>query len=82
MKIAILSSANVVGWYWATLQQRGHDVEIVGGHPPTAVKNIIADGVDAILILSDGDELPEEIVSRFTRATGQPVWRNLTDIPR
>ena len=35
MKIAILSAANVVGWYWANLQQRGHEVEIVDGHPPT-----------------------------------------------
>jgi hypothetical protein len=82
MKIAILSTADVSGWYWATLQERGHEVITVGGHPPTAVKNMISDGVDGILILSDGDELHEEVASRFTRATGRPVWRNLTDIPR
>jgi hypothetical protein len=55
---------------------------IVDGHPPTAVENMIMHGVDGILILSDGDETDEETASRFTRATGRPVWRNLTEIPR
>jgi hypothetical protein len=42
---------------------------------------MILEGVEGILILSDGDEMYDEIASRFTRATGR-VWRNLTDIPR
>jgi hypothetical protein len=82
MKIAILSSAEVVGWYFTTLQQRGHQAMIVDGHPPTAVNNMVQYGVDGILILSDGDEIDEEIAARFSRATGRSVWRNLTEIPR
>jgi hypothetical protein len=35
-----------------------------------------------ILILTDDDENLKEIAERFTRATGRPVWRNLTEIPR
>ena len=82
MKIAILSAADVSSSYWVTLEQRGHKVIAVDGHPPTAVKTMIEDGVDGILILSDGDDIHEEIASRFSRATGRPIWRNLTDIPR
>ena len=55
---------------------------IVDGYPPTAVDNMVRDGVDGVLILSDHDEIHEEIVARFTRATGRPEWRNLTDILR
>jgi hypothetical protein len=31
---------------------------------------------------TDDDDNLEEIAARFTRATGRPVWRNLTDILR
>jgi hypothetical protein len=31
MKIAILSTADVANWYWATLQERGHNVMAVDG---------------------------------------------------
>ena len=82
MKIAILSSADVAGWYFATLLQRAHQAIFVGGHPPSAVDQIILEAVEGILILSDDDEMYDEIASRFTQATGRPVWRNLTDIPR
>ena len=30
----------------------------------------------------DDDENLREIAERFTRETGRPVWRNLTEIPR
>jgi uncharacterized protein YbjT (DUF2867 family) len=43
---------------------------------------MIEDGIDGVLILTDDDNHLEEIAARFTRATGRPVWRNLTDIPR
>ena len=82
MKIAILSTAEVRNWYLLALQERGHEVEIVDGYPPSVVKSMIKDRFDGILILSDGDEIHEEIAARFTRATGRPVWRNLTEIPR
>ena len=82
MKIAILSSSDVAGWYCATLMQHGHQTIFVGGHPPSAVDQMILEGVEGILILSNDDEMYDEIASRFTRATGRPVWRNLTDIPR
>jgi hypothetical protein len=48
----------------------------------TAVAGMIDDGIDGVLILTDGDENLEEIAARFTRATGRPVWRNLTEIAR
>jgi len=81
MKIAILSSANVADWYAATLLERGHQLMFVEGHQPTSVDAMISEKADGILILKDGDEFYEEIASRFTRVTGRPVWRNLTDIP-
>jgi len=82
LKIAILSSADVAGWYCATLMQHVHQTIFVGGHPPSAVDQMILEGVEGILILSNDDEMYDEIASRFMRATGRPVWRNLTDIPR
>jgi hypothetical protein len=82
LKIAILSSADVAGWYFATLLQHGHQAIFVGGHPPSAVDQMILEAVEGILILSNGDEMYDEIASRFTQATGRPVWRYLTDIPR
>jgi hypothetical protein len=83
MKVAILSAADVSGWYAATLMERGHKI-VIGpfGHVPTAVASMIEDGVDGVLILTDDDENLEEIAARFTRATGRPIWRNLTEIPR
>ena len=83
MKIAILSAADVAGWYTATLIERGHQITIGPfGHAPTAVTGMIKDGIDGVLILADSDENFEEIAARFTRATGRPIWRNLTEIPR
>jgi len=70
LKIAILSTAEVGSWYFATLLQRGHEPMFVEGHPPTSVKQMIQDGVDGILILSEGDDIHEEIASQFARATG------------
>jgi hypothetical protein len=43
---------------------------------------LMKDRVDGVLILSDDDDAFEEVAARFTKATGRPVWRNLTDIPR
>jgi hypothetical protein len=83
MKIAILSAANVAGWYTATLMERGHEITIGPfGYVPGAVAGMIEDGVDGVLILTDDDENLEEIAARFTKATGRPIWRNLTEIPR
>ncbi|WP_426615791.1 hypothetical protein [Bradyrhizobium sp. McL0616] len=83
MKIAILSAADVAGLYTATLMERGHEITIGPfGHAPTAVDGMIEDGIEGVLILSDNDENLDEIAARFTRATGRPIWRNLTEIPR
>ncbi|MET4375025.1 uncharacterized protein YbjT (DUF2867 family) [Bradyrhizobium sp. LB12.1] len=83
MKIAILSAADVAGWYTATLMERGHEVTIGPfGHAPSAVTGMIDDGIDGALILAEDDDNLEEIAARFTRATGRPVWLNLTEIPR
>jgi hypothetical protein len=82
MKIAILSGSDVAGWYGATLIERGHQISFRSGYVPTAVADMIKDGIDGVLILTDDDENLEEIAARFTKATGRPVWRNLTEIPR
>jgi hypothetical protein len=83
MKISILSASDVSSRYAATLMERGHQI-IFGpfGHVPTSVETMIKDGIDGVLILTDEDDELGEIAARFTRATGRPVWRNLTDIPR
>ena len=83
MKIAILSAADVSGWYAATLMERGHEIMFGPfGYVPGAVGAMIKDGIDGVLILTDDDENLKEIAARFTRKTGRPVWRNLTEIPR
>lgn len=82
MKIAILSAADVSSWYAATLMERGHEITIGPfGHAPTAVAGMIEDGIEGVLILTDDDENLDEIAARFTKVTGRPVWRNLTEIP-
>jgi hypothetical protein len=83
MKIAILSAADVSSWYGATLTERGHKI-IFGpfGHVPTAVASMIEEGIEGVLLLTDDDENLKEIAARFTRETGRPVWRDLTEIPR
>ena len=83
MKIAILSAADVSSWYGATLMERGHEI-IFGpyGHVPTSVAIMIKDGIEGVLLLSDADENLKEIAARFTRETGRPVWRDLTEMPR
>ena len=83
MKIAILSASDVADWYGVTLMERGHQITIGPfGHVSTAVAGMIKDGIDGVLILTDDDDDLEEIAARFTKATGRPVWRNLTEIPR
>jgi hypothetical protein len=83
MKIAILSAADVSDWYAATLMERGHEISVGPfGYVPSAVAGMIEDGIDGVLILTDNDENLNEIAARFTRATGRPIWRDLTEIPR
>jgi hypothetical protein len=83
MKIAILSAADVAGWYTAALMERGHKITIGPfGYVPGAVNSMIEDGIEGVLLLTDDDENLQEIAARFTRATGRPVWRDLTEIPR
>jgi hypothetical protein len=83
MKIAILSAADVSGWYAATLMERGHEITVGPfGYVPGAVASMIEDGIEGVLILTDDDENLNEIAARFTRETGRPIWRNLTEIPR
>jgi hypothetical protein len=83
MKIAILSAAEVSGWYGATLMERGHSV-IFGpfGHVATSVGQMVREGIDGVLILTEDDDNLNEIAASFTRETGKPVWRDLTEIPR
>jgi hypothetical protein len=83
MKIAILSPA-IVSWFGATLVERGHQITFgpFGRDVSTAVDSMIRDGIEGVLIVTVSDETLEEIAARFSRATGRPVWRNLTEIPR
>jgi hypothetical protein len=85
VKIAILANgidhvASVQRCFVALLEH-GHVLTFVDGNPVAAVQQMVEDGVDAILKLSDGDELHDEIAARFFRETGRPVWRGVTDIP-
>lgn len=83
MKIAILSAADVSGWYAATLMERGHELTHGPfGYAPGAVADMIEDGIEGVLILTDDNENLKEIAARFTRETGRPIWRDLTEIPR
>ena len=83
MKIAILSDADVSSWYAGTLVERGHEIMFGPfGHIPTAVATMIKDGIEGVLILTDDDENLKEIAARFTRETGRPIWRDLTEILR
>jgi hypothetical protein len=83
MKIAILSAADVSGWYAATLMELGHKITVGPfGYVPGAVAGMIEDGIEGVLILTDDDENLNEIAARFTRATGRSIWRDLTEIPR
>ena len=83
MKIAILSAEDVTSWYAATLLERGHEITIGPfGYVPLALARMIEDRIDGVLILTDDDENLKEIAARFTRQTGRPVWRDLTEIPR
>jgi hypothetical protein len=83
MKIAILSPA-IVSWFGATLIERGHQITFgpFGRDVCTAVDSMIRDGIEGVLIVTVSDDTLEEIAARFSRATGRPVWRNLTEIPR
>ena len=83
MKIAILSASDVSSMYAVTLMERGHKIMFGPfGHAPTAVRSMIEDGVDGVLILTDDDDNLKEIAARFTKETGRPIWRDLTEIPR
>jgi hypothetical protein len=54
VKIAIL--ANGID-HDASAQQHGHVLTFVDGNPVAAVQQMVEDGVDAILKLTDGDEI-------------------------
>ncbi|MGB9392096.1 MAG: hypothetical protein WCB70_19205 [Xanthobacteraceae bacterium] len=83
MKIPILSASDVSSMYAVTLMERGHQI-VFGpfGHVSTAVRSMVDDGINGVLILTDDDDNLKEIATRFTRETGRPVWHNLTEIPR
>ena len=62
--------------------ERGHEIQIGPfGHVPTSVRRMIKDGIDGVLILTDEEKNFKEIAARFTKQTGRPVWRELTEIP-
>jgi hypothetical protein len=70
MKIAILSAGEVSGMYAVTLIQRGHEVMFGPfGHAPTAVAQMLKEGIDGALILTDDDENFREIAELFIRET-------------
>ncbi len=79
MKIAILSLADVSGWYAAVLTQRGHEIIMSGGgavHAPLIKHYLECDGC---LLLGDDPHLTE--IAYHMELAGKPIWRNLTDIP-
>jgi hypothetical protein len=63
--------------------ERGHKITIGPfGYVPGAVADMIKDGIEGVLILTDDDENLNQIAARFTKETGRPIWRELTEIPR
>lgn len=79
MKIAILSHADVAGYYAATLMERGHEVAISGGgaiHAPGLKPYLECDGG---LLLGDESDLLE--IADYMEASGKKVWRQLGDVP-
>ena len=79
MKIAILSHADVGGWYAAALMERGHQIVISGGgavHAPALQPYLECDGC---LLLGEDPDLKE--IAYHMELAGKPVWSNLTDIP-
>jgi hypothetical protein len=53
--------------------QHGHQTIFVAGHVPSAVDQMILEKLEAMLILSDSDEMSDEIASRFTRAAADQL---------
>lgn len=80
MRILILSFSDVATDYTATLLQRGHSVVQHGGGMihAHAVKDYIE--CDGALLLGDEPQLRE--IADYMEASGKPVWRQLTDIPK
>jgi hypothetical protein len=79
MKIAVLSHADVAGWYAASLMERGHESIISGGgaiHAPGLKPYLECDGC---LLLGDEPDLLE--IAHHMEASGKKIWRQLTDIP-
>jgi hypothetical protein len=79
MKIAVLSHADVSGYYTATLIERGHHVTISGGgaiHAPGLRPYLECDGC---LLLGDQPDLLE--IADYMEASGKKIWRQLSDIP-
>lgn len=79
MKIAILSHADVAGYYAATLMDRGHQITISGGGSidPHALKPYM--DCDACLLLGEDRYLIE--IADYMEASGKPIYRNLSEIP-
>jgi NADPH-dependent ferric siderophore reductase len=65
MKIAILSHADVAGYYAANLTQRGHQITI-SGHAPGLKPYLECDGC---LLLGDEDDLRE--IADYMEASGK-----------
>ena len=68
--------------YFLVLLEQGHALMFVDSNPAAAVQQMVVDGVDGILKLTDGDEIHDEITMRFFRETGRPVWHDITEIPK
>jgi hypothetical protein len=68
MKIAILANGvdhtHFAERYFVVLRAWSRAM-FVDGYPAAAVQQMVEDGVDAILKLSDGDEIHDEIAARF-----------------
>lgn len=79
MKIAILSHADVAGYYAANLMQRGHQITISGGGAihATGLKPYLE--CDGCLLLGTEPDLLE--IADYMEASGKKVWRDLKEVP-
>jgi hypothetical protein len=79
MKIAILSRANVAGYYAANLMARGHKITISGGGAIHAAGLKPYHECDGCLLLGDDEDLKE--IADYMEASGKKVWRQLSEVP-
>ena len=80
MRILLLVRGDVSGWYAASLMERGCEVTIHGGGAIQTELIMRYSGCDGCLLLGNDEDLLE--IADYMETLGNPIWRNLADIPK